>query len=131
MPRRSAILTAAATLALAVVLLTAASWLAGAVPANASPARASVSAPHGVASSVAQQQPEPDEPTSDSSPADEPASHDIVVRPDREPRPQRAEDRGGALQITVLLVVVGGIGTIAALAVRESRRKRGRSATSA
>lgn len=101
------------------------------VPHGGASASASALASPGAAPSAAQQQPEPDEPTSDSSPADEPASHDIVVRPDTEAPPQRAEDRGGALQIAVLLIVVGGIGTIAALAVRESRRRRDRTATRA
>jgi hypothetical protein len=85
---------------------------------------------HGAAPVVAQQ-PEPDEPTTETTLRDEPPSHDIVIRPDEEPRAQRPEDSGGALQIAVLLIVLAGVGTIAVLAVRESRRRRGRTASHA
>lgn len=48
----------------------------------------------------------------------------IIPRPDSGVAPDDAGDRGGALQATLLVVIVGGMVTIGALALRQSRRAR-------
>ena len=49
---------------------------------------------------------------------------DIIPRPNSGAEPSEAGDRGGALQVAVLLAIVVGVGVIVALVVRESRRSR-------
>jgi hypothetical protein len=51
---------------------------------------------------------------------------DIVPKPDTGEEPHDAGDRGGALQIAVLVLVVLAIGACVVLVVRQSRRARGR-----
>ena len=46
----------------------------------------------------------------------------IIPQPNSGHEPREAGDRGGALQLLVLTVIVGGVGGIGALVVRESRR---------
>ncbi len=53
-----------------------------------------------------------------------PPAPDIIPRPDQGVAPQDAGDRGGALQATLFFLVIGGVGVIALLVVRESRRAR-------
>lgn len=61
--------------------------------------------------------------------AEEPLpSDDIIPQPNSGRPPEEAGDRGGALQVLVFLLIVGGIGGIAAMIVRESRRNRARQA---
>jgi hypothetical protein len=61
------------------------------------------------------------DPSTDDSVEPEPG---IIPRPDSGRPPTEAGDRGGALQIAVLLAIVVGVGLIAAMIVRESRRNR-------
>ena len=49
---------------------------------------------------------------------------DIIPRPNSGSEPSEAGDRGGALQVAVLVAIVAGLGVIVVLAVRESRRAR-------
>jgi len=49
-------------------------------------------------------------------------SQDIVPRPDTGEEPDDAGDRGGALQLVVLGLVVVGIGAAVAMVVRQGRR---------
>jgi len=49
---------------------------------------------------------------------------DIIPKPNSGHPPREAGDRGGALQILVFVLIVAGVGGIAAAVVRESRRKR-------
>ena len=49
---------------------------------------------------------------------------DIIPRPNSGAEPTEAGDRGGALQVAVLVAIVVGVGAIVALVVRESRRAR-------
>jgi hypothetical protein len=51
---------------------------------------------------------------------------DIIPRPNSGHEPTEAGDRGGALQIVVLVAIVAGLGTIAFLATRDVRRSRAR-----
>ena len=70
------------------------------------------------------QQPEDDpdgDPSTDDAPLPEP---DMIPEPNSGRTPTDAGDRGGALQGVVLLFVVIGVGGIAVLVVRESRRAR-------
>jgi hypothetical protein len=53
---------------------------------------------------------------------------DIIPRPNSGHEPTDAGDRGGALQIAVLVAIVAGVGGVTALAVRDARRSRRRSA---
>ena len=48
----------------------------------------------------------------------------IIPRPNSGAEPTEAGDRGGALQVAVLVAIVVGVGVIVALVVRESRRAR-------
>ena len=89
---------------------------------------ASVGAAVAVDGSVrpAAQQPEDDpdgDPSTDDAPLPEP---DMIPEPNSGRTPTDAGDRGGALQGVVLLFVVIGVGGIAVLVVRESRRARAR-----
>lgn len=107
MPRR-----ALATIA---ALLVAALTLVVAVPAVA-----------GAAGSSVVQQPDED-PDGDPSTDDEPVpEQDIIPEPDSGRPARDAGDRGGVLQGVVLLFIAVGVGGIAALVVRESRRGRTR-----
>ena len=70
------------------------------------------------------QQPE-DDPDGDPSTDDAPLpEQDMIPRPNSGRAPTDAGDRGGVLQGLVLLLVVVGVGGIATLAVRESRKAR-------
>jgi hypothetical protein len=51
---------------------------------------------------------------------------DIIPRPNSGAEPTDAGDRGGALQVVVLVAIVVGVSVIVALVVRESRRARTR-----
>ncbi|HZA75329.1 MAG TPA: hypothetical protein VE623_02950 [Acidimicrobiales bacterium] len=107
MPRRGRATIAA--------LLLAAIMLVLAVPAVA-----------GAAGSSVVQQPEED-PDGDPSTDDEPVpDRDIIPEPDSGRPARDAGDRGGVLQGVVLLFIVIGVGIIATLVVRESRRGRAR-----
>jgi hypothetical protein len=59
-----------------------------------------------------------------------PSQH-IIPRPDSGRAPTDAGDRGGGLQILVFVALVAGVGTIAALALRDMRRSRARAGTAA
>lgn len=48
----------------------------------------------------------------------------IIPRPNSGAEPTEAGDRGGALQVAVLVAIVVGVGVIVTLVVRESRRAR-------
>jgi hypothetical protein len=75
---------------------------------------------------AAAQQPE-DDPDGDPSTDDAPLpGQDMIPEPNSGRPPSEAGDRGGALQGVVLLLIVVGVGGIAGLAVRESRRARKR-----
>jgi uncharacterized protein HemX len=67
----------------------------------------------------AEQQDESDEPV---------PAQDIIPEPNSGQAPEEAGDRGGALQILVLVAMVAAIGGGVALVVRESRRARARRA---
>jgi hypothetical protein len=84
--------------------------------------------PGGSVHGIAQQpQEDPDgDPSTDDAPLPE---QDIIPRPNSGRPPTDAGDRGGALQGLVFALIVIGVGGIAVLAVRESRRARARSAT--
>jgi hypothetical protein len=77
---------------------------------------------------VAQQpQDDPDgDPSTDDAPLPE---QDMIPEPNSGRPPTDAGDRGGALQGLVFALIVIGVGGIAVLAVRESRRARVRRAT--
>jgi hypothetical protein len=49
---------------------------------------------------------------------------EIIPQPNSGAEPTEAGDRGGALQLAVLVAIVVGVGVIVALVVRESRRAR-------
>ena len=49
---------------------------------------------------------------------------DIIPQPNSGREPEEAGDRGGGLQVLVLVVIVAGIGGIVTMVVRESRRNR-------
>ena len=75
------------------------------------------------------QQPEDDpdgNPSTDDAPLPE---QDMIPQPNSGRPPTDAGDRGGALQGLVFALIVIGVGGIAVLAVRESRRARARGAT--
>jgi len=48
----------------------------------------------------------------------------IIPQPNSGAEPSEAGDRGGALQVAVLVAIVVGVGVIVVLVVRESRRAR-------
>lgn len=58
-----------------------------------------------------------------------PRDDSIIVEPFTGEPPADEGDRGGALQAGVFLAIVVGVGTVAALGVRESRRKRAEAMT--
>ena len=127
MGRHSALL---ASLVLAAVLLGApaagaSSRPAGAVPASATPA-AATAPPQ-----------EPDAPADDGTggsgeesenPEPGAVDQDIIPKPNSGRDPTDAGDRGGALQVVVFVAIVAGVGSVAALAVRDVRRSRARAA---
>lgn len=49
---------------------------------------------------------------------------DIVPEPDTGEEPEDPGDRGGALQVTTLVLVVVALGVVVAIVVRQSRRAR-------
>lgn len=51
-------------------------------------------------------------------------SQDIIPKPGEGVVPEEAGDRGGALQLAVLALVVGGIALVIVVIVRQSRRAR-------
>ncbi|MGH9227604.1 MAG: hypothetical protein ACRD07_02550 [Acidimicrobiales bacterium] len=111
--RGRALATVTVLLVAVLTILAAAGPVAGAVAVG------------GSARAVAQQ-PE-DDPDGDPSTDDAPVpDQDIIPEPNSGRAPRDAGDRGGALQGLVLLFVVIGVGGIAVLAVRESRRARAR-----
>jgi uncharacterized protein HemX len=63
------------------------------------------------------------EPTSSTRPPAVP-SQDIIPRPDSGAAPQEAGDRGGALQLALLALLVVAIGGTVLVLVRQSRRAR-------
>jgi hypothetical protein len=112
----------------AVLLVAATTILAAAVPAGAAAAEMATAATVSTGRSppAAAQQPE-DDPDGDPSTDDAPLpGQDMIPEPNSGRPPRDAGDRGGALQGVVLLLIVVGVGGIAALAVRESRRDRAR-----
>ena len=48
----------------------------------------------------------------------------IIPRPNSGREPESPSDRGGWLQLTVLVVMVGGLAVIGSLVVRESRKAK-------
>jgi hypothetical protein len=114
-----------APVGVAVLLVAALTVVAAAVPAGAAVAAVTTGAPGGSAPAAAQQ-PE-DDPDGDPSTDDGPLpGQDMIPEPNSGRPPRDAGDRGGALQGVVLLLIVIGVGGIAGLAVRESRRARAR-----
>jgi hypothetical protein len=117
MPAPRAVATARLAVAALVLALTC-------LPALASPVLA---APHPVG------QDGPDAPADDGTGSssgddlDEPLpGNDIVPQPNSGREPDEAGDRGGALQVLVLALMLGGVGGIVALAARDVRRTRAR-----
>jgi hypothetical protein len=111
-----------ASILLASLLTATLTVLSAAVPARA--AVAAVIA--GGSLPAAAQQPE-DDPDGDPATDDAPLpGQDMIPEPNSGRPPRDAGDRGGALQGLVLLLVVVGVGGITGLALRESRRARGR-----
>lgn len=56
-------------------------------------------------------------------------TQDIIPEPDSGRAPTEAGDRGGALQIAVLSLIVAAVGGIAAKVVHDSRRARDRTSS--
>jgi hypothetical protein len=111
-----------ASVSLALLVTAALTILSAAVPAGA--AVAAVAA--GGSLPAAAQQPV-DDPDGDPSTDDAPLpGQDMIPEPNSGRPPSDAGDRGGALQGVVLLLIVIGVGGIAGLALRESRRARAR-----
>jgi uncharacterized protein HemX len=75
---------------------------------------------------VAEAAPAQDPTTTESTEGENPQApeRDIIPRPDAGTEPQDAGDRGGALQLVLLVAIVAGVGVVVTLAVRESRRNR-------
>jgi len=95
--------------------------------ADAAPAHPvhAVHAVHAATTAHAAQADPGDDPDGDPSTDDSVVpDQNIIPRPNSGREPGEAGDRGGALQIAVFLAIVGGVGLIAALVVRESRRSR-------
>jgi hypothetical protein len=109
-----------------VAALTVAAVVVLALPAPAGAGAAGGGSVPGVA-----QQPR-DDPDGDPSTDDAPLpEQDIIPRPNSGRPPTDAGDRGGVLQGLVFALIVVGVGGIAVLAVRESRRARARAVTGA
>jgi hypothetical protein len=118
-------LLAAASLLLAAMVLLAAPAAAGAKARPAAGVR--------VAAGAAAPGQEPDAPADDGtggsggSAEDEPApGGHIIPEPNSGRAPEDAGDRGGGLQVLVFVLLVAGVGSIAALGVRDARRSRSR-----
>jgi hypothetical protein len=79
--------------------------------------------------STARAQDEPGDPASTSTTLDDGTLPHIIPQPNSGRPPTEAGDRGGALQLGLLALIVVAVGTIVGLAVRESRRARGRSSS--
>ena len=109
-------------------LLVAGGVLLTAGPADAVPATPGAPAAHLTAAGpdrVAQSGEPAEDPDGDATTDDEPLpGGDIIPLPDSGAEPEDAGDRGGALQITVFLVMLAGIALIVTLVVRESRKAR-------
>jgi hypothetical protein len=72
-------------------------------------------------------QPDPDDPTvTEPEPA---PGDDIIPRPDSGAEPSEAGDRGGALQVAVLVGILVAVGALVALALRDVRKARDRPGT--
>jgi hypothetical protein len=80
----------------------------------------------GVVGTAAAQTPEPPLTTGSSIPDPGQGVPPIIPRPNSGQAPDDPGDRGGWQQLAVLGVVIGGLGLIAALVVRDARRKRAR-----
>ncbi len=65
-----------------------------------------------------------DEGTDDSLDDDPIPGEGIIPMPNTGHEPEEAGDRGGALQVLVLVLIVAGVGGSATMIVRESRRNR-------
>lgn len=65
-----------------------------------------------------------DEGTDDTLDDDPIPGEGIIPQPNSGREPEEAGDRGGALQVLVLVAIVAGVGGIATMIVRESRRSR-------
>jgi hypothetical protein len=90
----------------------------------ASPVGAAVAAVGSVAPQAQEPEDDPDgDPSTDDAPLPQ---QDMIPEPNSGRAPTDAGDRGGALQGVVLLFILVGVGGIAVLAVRESRRARAR-----
>lgn len=72
--------------------------------------------------SVAAQDDRPEETTTTTT--QPPRDDSVIIKPDSGRPPEDAGDRGGALQVGLFLAIVAGIGGVATMAVRESRRRR-------
>ncbi len=114
---------AAASLVLAMLALLAAPARAGAAPRPAAGA--------GGGAVVATAGQEPDAPADDGTggsaedDSGEPLpGEDIIPEPNSGREPEEAGDRGGGLQVLVLVLIVAGVGGIVTMVVRESRRNR-------
>ncbi len=106
-----------ALVSVAVLLVAALTMLS--VPA---PVGAAVAAVGSVPAAAQQPEDDPDgDPSTDDAPLPE---QDMIPEPNSGRAPTDAGDRGGVLQGVVLLCIVVGVGGIAVLAVRESRRAR-------
>jgi hypothetical protein len=51
-------------------------------------------------------------------------TQDIVPAPNQGAEPEDAGDRGGALQLGLLALLVGAVGTVVVMVIRQSRRAR-------
>ena len=120
------------------MLLATLSMLVAAASAGATP-RAAVSPAGPVSAAGARQQPDApaddgtgasaDDQVTDGEVTDDPVPGDgIIPEPNSGHPPDEAGDRGGALQVLVLALIVVGVGGIATMGVRESRRNRARQA---
>lgn len=58
-----------------------------------------------------------------------PPAQDIIPEPNSGHAPEDAGDRGGALQLVVLLLILVGVGVIVTQIVRQARRARERQGT--
>jgi hypothetical protein len=75
--------------------------------------------------------PPPTPPTSVTEPDAQVPDEGIIPEPDSGRPPEEAGDRGGALQLAVLGLIVLGVGLIAAQVVRQARRNRDATASPA
>ena len=110
------------------VLLAASLVLAAVVPVGVAPgAGAAPARPPGALTALADAAADARAAQGDDAPATtaEPVpDQDIIPRPNSGREPTEAGDRGGVLQALVLVLIVAGVGGIAAIAVRDARRHR-------